>query len=340
MKKLLFLLSLCVFIPSTWAFTLAGTITDIITGEPIKKVNITLDGKAQDPSEDEGYIIPNFNPGNGAILIFKHSEHEDFVGEIINSDGLVSGIKVKKFGKWGGSQPFELKMIDKDGKQVWDEETLMLDIEMFPEKKPIITGQVTNEEGKGIHRVRVRSTSPSLHSYSYEAHTNPDGFYEIEGYKKKKYHLKFNDSSYKDPDPLEVEVEDSLVPDQDIELIQISVAKDNENIMVGASGGFECDELMPKYLIGANCIDNNNLKGDASDITMWIQKFGGKITGLIGMIAVVLIIWNAFNITTAAGDSEKISQGKKGLIWTIVGLGLTMFAYVIVKTVIMLTYTQ
>ena len=58
------------------------------------------------------------------------------------------------------------------------------------------------------------------------------------------------------------------------------------------------------------------------------------------MIAVVLIVWNAFTIVTAAGDTDKIGNGKKGIMWTILGLALTMFAYIIVKTVIMLTYTQ
>ena len=58
------------------------------------------------------------------------------------------------------------------------------------------------------------------------------------------------------------------------------------------------------------------------------------------MIAVVLIVWNAFTLVTAVGDTEKISQAKKGIMWTIVGLAVTMFAYVIVKTVIILTYTQ
>jgi len=40
------------------------------------------------------------------------------------------------------------------------------------------------------------------------------------------------------------------------------------------------------------------------------------------------------------GDSEQISQGKKCILWTVLGLSVIMFAYIIVKTVIVLTYTQ
>jgi hypothetical protein len=104
--------------------------------------------------------------------------------------------------------------------------------------------------------------------------------------------------------------------------------------------GFGCNETMSKYLVGANCVENSNLKGDATDIAVWIQKFGGKITGIISMIAVVLIVWNAFNLVTAVGDTDKITNSKNGIMWTIIGLAVTMFAYIIVKTVIILTYTQ
>jgi len=104
--------------------------------------------------------------------------------------------------------------------------------------------------------------------------------------------------------------------------------------------GFGCNELMPRYLVGANCVENKTLEGDAIDLAVWIQKFGGKITSIITLLAVLLIIWNAFKIVSAAGDDTQISEAKKGIMWTIIGLALTMFAYIIVKTVIMLTYSQ
>ena len=44
-----------------------------------------------------------------------------------------------------------------------------------------------------------------------------------------------------------------------------------------------------------------------------MKKFGGKITGMIGMIAVLFIIWNSFKIVTAAGDETKISEAKQGI---------------------------
>ncbi len=100
-----------------------------------------------------------------------------------------------------------------------------------------------------------------------------------------------------------------------------------------------CKQLLPKYLVGASC-DTSELKGDARDITYWIQKFSGKITTFIAAIAVVLIAWNAFGLVMAGGEADQISTIKKALVWVGVGLLLTIFAYVIVKTAISLSFLQ
>jgi hypothetical protein len=99
-----------------------------------------------------------------------------------------------------------------------------------------------------------------------------------------------------------------------------------------------CNQLLPKYLVGASC--DTELKGDASDITYWLQKFSGQITTFIAAIAVLLIAWNAFGLVMAAGDSDQIANGKKALMWVGIGLLLTVFAYVIVKTALSLTFLQ
>jgi len=30
--------------------------------------------------------------------------------------------------------------------------------------------------------------------------------------------------------------------------------------------GFGCNDLMPRYLVGANCVENKTLKGDSTDL--------------------------------------------------------------------------
>ncbi len=104
------------------------------------------------------------------------------------------------------------------------------------------------------------------------------------------------------------------------------------------SNDLGCNQLLPKYLVGASC--DTELKGDASDITYWLQKFSGQITTFIAAIAVLLIAWNAFGLVMAAGDSDQLANGKKALMWVGIGLLLTVFAYVIVKTALSLTFLQ
>lgn len=99
-----------------------------------------------------------------------------------------------------------------------------------------------------------------------------------------------------------------------------------------------CNQLLPKYLVGASC--NTELKGDARDITYWLQKFSGQITTFVAAIAVLLIAWNAFGLVMAAGDSDQLANGKRALMWVGIGLLLTVFAYVIIKTALSLTFLQ
>ena len=99
-----------------------------------------------------------------------------------------------------------------------------------------------------------------------------------------------------------------------------------------------CKQLLPKYLVGASC--DPDLYGDARDITYWIQKFSGKITTFIAALAVLLIAWNAFGLVMAGGDTDTIATSKKALMWVGIGLLLVIFAYVIVKTAISLSFMQ
>ena len=175
--------------------------------------------------------------------------------------------------------------------------------------------------------------------------TGPDGKFEIRGFfdkngKPKTYTITASDKTgrYMEASVSKV-VEDKPIDNVQIVLKEKTISQAREDNLKGITG-FKCNELLPKYLVGAKCNENKTLQGDATDLAYWMQKIGGKIAGAIAMIAVAIIVFNAFNMVTAAGDTDKISEAKKGIMWAIIGLGLTMFAYVIIKTIIMLTYTK
>jgi len=64
---------------------------------------------------------------------------------------------------------------------------------------------------------------------------------------------------------------------------------------------------------GSNAV-NDNLKGSGQNADNVLETWIGYLTGFLYLIAVVMILWGAFNILTAAGDEEKVKKGKTVLM--------------------------
>lgn len=63
-----------------------------------------------------------------------------------------------------------------------------------------------------------------------------------------------------------------------------------------------------------------------------IGLFIKAILGIIGGLALVMMIWGGFQWLTAAGNKEKIDSGSKTMLWAIVGLIITLSSYLLVDT--------
>ena len=99
-------------------------------------------------------------------------------------------------------------------------------------------------------------------------------------------------------------------------------------------------DTRPKYLVGSQSdYYQQKLAGDSGDLTRFIQKLINGLTGIVAAIAIYFIVLNAFNLVTAFGDSDRISKAKSGLTWSGVGFLLMVFAYVIVKTIMFITFS-
>ena len=64
------------------------------------------------------------------------------------------------------------------------------------------------------------------------------------------------------------------------------------------------------------------------------QTIFGIIFGVAAALAILVIIISAFNIVTGGGDPDKISRGKKGAIYALVGLAIAVSAEAIVLVVL------
>ncbi len=72
----------------------------------------------------------------------------------------------------------------------------------------------------------------------------------------------------------------------------------------------------------------------STDIRVVIARIIRVALGLLGIIALVLVIYGGFVFMTAGGDDQKISQGKKILINGVIGLTIILSSYAITSFVI------
>ena len=65
-----------------------------------------------------------------------------------------------------------------------------------------------------------------------------------------------------------------------------------------------------------------------------LNNTSSMLIGLAGGFTVVMLMINGFKYITAAGDEDKISQARKGMSYSLIGLVVCVSAFVIVKNVI------
>lgn len=55
------------------------------------------------------------------------------------------------------------------------------------------------------------------------------------------------------------------------------------------------------------------------------------ILGIVGSIALLMFIYGGFMWLTSGGNDKKIEEGRKTLVWSILGLALIFASYAILK---------
>ncbi|MBN1778859.1 MAG: hypothetical protein JW816_01405 [Candidatus Buchananbacteria bacterium] len=91
------------------------------------------------------------------------------------------------------------------------------------------------------------------------------------------------------------------------------------------------DITPPKNQSGVTTLDNPLPSVDPRVIIGNIIK---AILGLVGSLALLMFIYGGFLWVVAGGNEEKVSQGKKIIIWTTAGLALIFFSYTLVNFVV------
>ena len=102
-------------------------------------------------------------------------------------------------------------------------------------------------------------------------------------------------------------------------VLSLSVVSTNASAQVSSGiNAATTDEMKNKQIDGSNGVIRI-----VSNILIWV----------VGIVAVIMIVWSGFKYITAAGDSGKIASAKSSLIYAIVGLIIAILAYAIVNFV-------
>ena len=81
-------------------------------------------------------------------------------------------------------------------------------------------------------------------------------------------------------------------------------------------------------------------EGDGSEATViLLQIIAGALLYFAAPVAIIMIVQAGFSMVSGGADSEKITQAKKHLTWTLIGLGLIILSYSIVRIVLNLITT-
>lgn len=71
-----------------------------------------------------------------------------------------------------------------------------------------------------------------------------------------------------------------------------------------------------------------------SDLNAMAGTIINVVLGVIGFVAVLMIIYGGFLYTTSAGDSSKVTKAKNTIMYGIVGLVIALLAFAIVNFVL------
>ncbi len=80
--------------------------------------------------------------------------------------------------------------------------------------------------------------------------------------------------------------------------------------------------------------DEIKAQGAAGATILILQIVAGALLYFATPGATIMIAWAGFTMVTSGTEQEKLDQSKKHLTWSLIGLGLVILSYTIIRIVI------
>ena len=84
----------------------------------------------------------------------------------------------------------------------------------------------------------------------------------------------------------------------------------------------------------ALCNMDKSQVGQSNSIWTTVNTVINVLLGVIGILAVVMVIYGGFKIVTSAGAADKVKSGRETILYGVVGLVIALLAFAIVNFVI------
>jgi hypothetical protein len=95
-----------------------------------------------------------------------------------------------------------------------------------------------------------------------------------------------------------------------------------------------CPGTTNQYKDDLSQCSNLNANSNKNDLMDVVNTIINVIIGVIGFVAVVVIILGGVQYTTSAGDPGKVKKAKDTILYGIIGLVVALLAYAIVNFVL------
>ncbi len=85
--------------------------------------------------------------------------------------------------------------------------------------------------------------------------------------------------------------------------------------------------------IKITCEEIGNCSARTPTLDAAFSNATSLIIGLVGMLAIVFIIWGGIQFALSAGDAKKVQEAKSTLTYAVIGLVVSILAFAIVAFV-------
>ena len=114
----------------------------------------------------------------------------------------------------------------------------------------------------------------------------------------------------------------------------IAAAGLNAGVTYAADRKILCPGTKNTYKTDLSSCPSISGNGNKNDLMATINTIINVIIGVIGFVAVVVIILGGVQYTTSAGDPGKVKKAKDTILYGIIGLVVALLAYAIVNFVL------